>query len=87
VTTDDSGAGRAHVDSDPNGLGLRRWRRLVLWLYALRQAGTVRSQRPFAQDGGADVYEALRQLAQLRDSGVITSEEFETKKAELLRRL
>jgi hypothetical protein len=34
-----------------------------------------------------DVMEQLRQLAQLRDSGVVSEEEFAAKKADLLRRL
>jgi hypothetical protein len=35
----------------------------------------------------SDVYDQLRRLGELRDSGVLTPQEFETKKAELLRRL
>lgn len=34
-----------------------------------------------------DVYEQIRRLAQLRDEGLITSEEFEEKKRDLLDRL
>lgn len=41
-----------------------------------------------ANAGGADdVFGQLRQLGELRDSGVVTTEEFETKKAQLLARL
>lgn len=36
---------------------------------------------------GGDVFEALERLAKLRDSGVVTDEEFKEKKAELLNRL
>ena len=35
----------------------------------------------------SDVFETLKKLGELRDSGVVTSAEFETKKAELLARL
>jgi hypothetical protein len=35
----------------------------------------------------ADPLEAIRRLGELRDSGLISSEEFEAKKAELLARL
>lgn len=34
-----------------------------------------------------DIFESIRKLAQLRDCGAITEEEFETKKAELLARI
>ncbi len=39
-------------------------------------------------DGASDaVFDQLRQLGQLRDAGIVTTEEFETKKAELLARI
>jgi len=34
-----------------------------------------------------DLFEQLRRLGELRDSGVVTPEEFDQKKAELLARL
>ncbi len=34
-----------------------------------------------------DPYEALRKLASLRDAGILSSEEFEAKKQDLLKRL
>lgn len=37
--------------------------------------------------GGGDVMAQLQQLGQLRDAGIVTQEEFEAKKAELLRRI
>ncbi|HEY8373824.1 MAG TPA: SHOCT domain-containing protein, partial [Pseudonocardiaceae bacterium] len=37
--------------------------------------------------GRIDVAEQLRKLAELRDAGIVTAEEFETKKAELLARM
>jgi hypothetical protein len=36
---------------------------------------------------GANIPEQLKQLAELRDSGVITAQEFEAKKAQLLERM
>jgi hypothetical protein len=40
-----------------------------------------------APAGGADVFEQLRKLGDLRDAGIVTAAEFEAKKAELLARL
>ncbi|CCH88990.1 conserved protein of unknown function [Modestobacter italicus] len=40
-----------------------------------------------APSGGADVFEQLRKLGELRDAGVVTVAEFDAKKAELLARL
>jgi hypothetical protein len=42
---------------------------------------------PIAATAGADPFEQLRKLGALRDAGVVTPEEFEAKKAELLSRL
>jgi hypothetical protein len=39
------------------------------------------------QDTGADIPGQIQKLAELRDSGVLTTEEFEAKKAELLSRM
>jgi hypothetical protein len=40
-----------------------------------------------SENAGADIFEQLRQLGELRDAGIVTSEEFESKKAELLSRV
>ncbi|MFI6883383.1 PH domain-containing protein [Streptosporangium canum] len=44
-------------------------------------------QAPFAHASNGGVIALLQQLGQLRDAGVVTAEEFEAKKAELLRRI
>ena len=44
----------------------------------------TRSQRPATQ---VDVEEQLHKLGSLQDAGILTDEEFATKKAELLARL
>jgi hypothetical protein len=46
-----------------------------------------RDTAPAPQPSGPDALDQLARLAQLRDAGVVTAEEFEAKKAELLRRL
>jgi hypothetical protein len=58
------------------------------------QFGTVRldSLRPFPDDSkkmeqANDVFGTIAQLADLRDKGVLTEDEFATKKAELLKRI
>ena len=45
------------------------------------------SSPPQSRPSSEDPAESLRKLAELRDAGVVTSEEFEAKKAELLGRL
>ena len=40
-----------------------------------------------AEASNQDAYEQLRRLGELRAAGVLTDEEFEKKKAELLQRL
>jgi hypothetical protein len=42
---------------------------------------------PTAAPAGEDVYEQLRKLAALRDDGILTPEEFDAKKAELVSRI
>ncbi|PRX90842.1 SHOCT domain-containing protein [Allonocardiopsis opalescens] len=44
-------------------------------------------QAPAAAAAADDVYEALRKLGELRDAGIVTADEFDAKKAELLRRV
>lgn len=41
MTMDGSGVEHPRADSDADGLGLRRWRRLALWLYALMVVSAV----------------------------------------------
>ncbi|MEU4803083.1 PH domain-containing protein [Actinosynnema sp. NPDC023587] len=43
--------------------------------------------QPSATPAGPDVFEQLRKLGELRDAGIVTTDEFETKKRELLARL
>jgi hypothetical protein len=47
------------------------------------QAGSPPSQ-PASESSGEDYIEQLKQLAELRDTGVISSEDFEAKKQQLL---
>ena len=54
---------------------------------ARRRAAWVGGARSAGDSGGTVVPEQLRQLADLRDRGVISPEEFEAKKAELLERM
>lgn len=39
------------------------------------------------QEGGHSIVEQMKQLTELRDMGALTPEEFEARKAELLKRL
>jgi len=50
-------------------------------------AAASRGARPVGPDAQEDPISAVGRLAQLRDGGAITAEEFETKKAELLSRI
>lgn len=50
-------------------------------------AAASRSARPVGPDTQEDPISVVARLAQLRDSGAITAEEYETKKAELLSRI
>ena len=52
-----------------------------------QQDGRPIPEAPIASSGADDEIVLLRELAGLRDEGIITSEEFERKKAEILRRL
>jgi len=45
------------------------------------------AQAPATAQQGEDVYAQLERLGKLRDAGVLTPEEFDAKKAELLRRI
>jgi hypothetical protein len=59
---------------------------LIRELAASSSAGMLGSQRP-APRPQADPIDQLKRLAELRDAGVLSDEEFETKKAELLARM
>lgn len=43
--------------------------------------------RTGSRGGGGDIYDQLRKLGELRDAGILSHDEFETKKQELLKRL
>jgi uncharacterized membrane protein YeaQ/YmgE (transglycosylase-associated protein family) len=65
------------------GIGLERFRqRRARTEQMMRQAQHARAQADYE-----DVTEQIRKLGDLRDDGVISDEEFETKKRELLARL
>jgi uncharacterized membrane protein YeaQ/YmgE (transglycosylase-associated protein family) len=65
------------------GIGIDRYRERRQKL-----EDTLRRQQHAAQmQANDDVTEQIRKLAELRDQGTLTNEEFETKKAELLSRL
>jgi uncharacterized membrane protein YeaQ/YmgE (transglycosylase-associated protein family) len=65
------------------GIGLDRFRDRQA-----RAEQLLRRQQHVQADANADaVYEQIRQLAQLHEDGVLSDEEFETKKRELLARL
>ena len=49
--------------------------------------GDAQLDNPAAATGGQDVIDTIRRLAELRDAGVLSEEEFANKKAELLARL
>src|SRR5919199_3540506 len=65
------------------GIGLDRFReRRARAEHMLRQAEHAKAQSDYQ-----DVTEQIRKLGDLRDEGIISDEEFETKKRELLSRL
>ena len=51
-----------------------------------RQEGLA-TQQPTSSSGSGDIPDQIRKLAELRDAGVISAEEFETKKRDLLDRM
>ncbi len=51
--------------------------------FASRHAGIV-DEGPAARN---DLVDQIRKLAELRDEGILSDEEFEAKKAEILRRM
>jgi hypothetical protein len=54
---------------------------------AAKQAKSDVPSSPSAVAGSADIADEIRSLGRLRDEGLITDEEFETKRAELLARM
>jgi hypothetical protein len=47
----------------------------------------IATQQPMSNTNSGDVFDQIRKLAELRDAGAISAEEFETKKSELLNRM
>lgn len=47
----------------------------------------IDANTPASGSGEPDIFEQIRKLAELRDSGILTAQEFETKKKSLLDRL
>jgi hypothetical protein len=45
------------------------------------------TQAPLIEGAQTDIFDQIKQLGELRDSGLISAEEFEEKKRELLARL
>ena len=65
----------------------------VLSIDGVPRHGSVPTQSPTPQTAGAapigqvDVFATIEKLAELRDKGILSEQEFATKKAELLARL
>jgi hypothetical protein len=62
---------------------LEKWMREELPRQAAAAEPTVRTEA----SGSTDIPDQIKKLAELRDAGAITDEEFERKKAELLERM
>jgi uncharacterized membrane protein YeaQ/YmgE (transglycosylase-associated protein family) len=69
------------------GVGVDRYRERMRQLTAPAARVTAHEEEQERAARADEVTNSLRRLAELRDTGVITAEEFETKKAELLARL
>jgi hypothetical protein len=69
------------------GVGVNRYRERMRQLTAPAARVTAHEEEQERAARADEVTSSLRRLAELRDTGVITAEEFETKKAELLARL
>ncbi|MDR0837069.1 MAG: SHOCT domain-containing protein [Propionibacteriaceae bacterium] len=54
---------------------------------ALYAQSAPQPTQPTPEEPAVDPIDAIRRLAELRDAGIVTTEDFETKKAELLSRL
>jgi hypothetical protein len=79
------------IPSRPTRSSPRRSRRSERATDPAASSGGTLGDRPTGQSGddrgSVDVIDQIRRLAELRASGVLTDEEFEKKKAELLDRL
>ena len=65
-----------------------KWIKNAVELEAFVQTARARMGRPASQaTSEADAMDQLRKLAELRDSGVITPDDFDNKKAEILKRI
>jgi hypothetical protein len=84
----DTASGRIEgLPAAANGAAFRdKLLSLVHWAKMRSMQPSVVASAP-AQPAGEDILQKLTQLAELRDARVVTPEEFEAKKAELLRRL
>jgi hypothetical protein len=60
---------------------------LLLWIVAFPGYLAKRGEYKRLKDGKTNTLTDLQTLADLRDRGVLTAEEFEAKKAELLKRI
>jgi uncharacterized membrane protein YdbT with pleckstrin-like domain len=72
--------GQEHIEN------VRKPEQVQLTIYKETEANSARMMQPRAQPA-ADIPSQIEALARLRDQGSITDQEFETKKAELLKRL
>lgn len=72
----------------PKSLGLSTglsFREALALGFSVNKASIEKTQAPPPPKD--DIYQEIRKLAELRDEGLITSEEFEAKKRDLLERL
>jgi hypothetical protein len=72
-----------------DGAAFGEFANLVTARVGKKAEGPIRTPLPQTgpQSSDVDVFQALEKLGKLRDAGVVTPEEFETKKAELLKRV
>jgi hypothetical protein len=73
----------------PNTIPINRseFPKFQLAANAIRERSAIALAMPTAQSPASDVPDQLRRLADLRDQGVLTNEEFQAKKTELLARM
>jgi uncharacterized membrane protein YdbT with pleckstrin-like domain len=88
--------GQSHFDDvwHPDGVQQELYRQMesnakkrASWGHSPTAAAVPMAPAPSGAPAAANIPEQLHQLAELRDRGVITPAEFETKKAELLERM
>ncbi|WP_068434168.1 PH domain-containing protein [Piscicoccus intestinalis] len=77
---------RVHMKWIPINTDLAAFTSAVKQSMAPGDASPAPTAQP-ANDGRGDVMAQLKQLGELRDAGIVTPEEFDAKKAELLSRL